>query len=111
MVMMTAHGNIDAAVEAMKAGATDFLTKPLDYAMLYALLEATASDVRQRRGSQSLDRPPRATDAGRRHGRTESLDARDSSAPSRCWPPATRRRSSRGKAARAKRSWRAPFTR
>jgi DNA-binding NtrC family response regulator len=40
MVMMTAHGNIDAAVEAMKAGATDFLTKPLDYAMLYALLEA-----------------------------------------------------------------------
>ena len=55
VVMMTAHGNIDAAVEAMKAGATDFLTKPLDYAMLYALLEATASDVRQRRGSQSLD--------------------------------------------------------
>mgnify|MGYP003694412487 CR=1 FL=1 len=39
-MVMTAHGNIDAAVEAMKAGATDFLTKPLDYAMLYALLEA-----------------------------------------------------------------------
>ena len=51
VVMMTAHGNIDAAVEAMKAGATDFLTKPLDYAMLYALLEATASDVRQRRAA------------------------------------------------------------
>src|SRR5437762_4655426 len=55
IVMMTAHGNIDAAVEAMKAGATDFLTKPLDYAVLYALLEATASEVRQRRGSRSLN--------------------------------------------------------
>ncbi len=55
IVMMTAHGNIDAAVEAMKAGAADFLTKPLDYAMLYALLEATESEVRQRRGSQSLN--------------------------------------------------------
>jgi two-component system, NtrC family, response regulator HydG len=62
MVMMTAHGNIDAAVEAMKTGATDFLTKPLDYAMLYALIEATVSDVRQRRGSQSLtDRLGRQT--------------------------------------------------
>ena len=27
VVMMTAHGNIDGAVEAMKAGAADFLTK------------------------------------------------------------------------------------
>jgi len=62
IVMMTAHGNIDAAVEAMKAGATDFLTKPLDHAMLFALLEATASDVRQRRGNQSLtDRLGRQT--------------------------------------------------
>src|ERR1700739_4311459 len=30
VIMMTAHGNIDAAVDAMKAGANDFLTKPLD---------------------------------------------------------------------------------
>ena len=26
VVLITAHGNVDAAVEAMKAGATDFLT-------------------------------------------------------------------------------------
>ena len=38
--MITAHGNVDGAVEAMKAGATDFLTKPLDYIALFALLEA-----------------------------------------------------------------------
>ncbi len=29
VVMMTAHGTIDMAVEAMKLGAADFLTKPL----------------------------------------------------------------------------------
>ncbi|MEO8337437.1 MAG: response regulator, partial [bacterium] len=46
LVMITAHGNVDGAVEAMKAGATDFLTKPLDTVALFALLEATASDVR-----------------------------------------------------------------
>ncbi|HEY2735374.1 MAG TPA: sigma-54 dependent transcriptional regulator, partial [Polyangiales bacterium] len=55
VVMMTAHGNVDGAVEAMKAGATDFLTKPLDYVSLFALLEATASDVRRQRESRSLD--------------------------------------------------------
>src|SRR5207342_3117450 len=30
VIVMTAHGSIDAAVEAMKVGAYDFLTKPLD---------------------------------------------------------------------------------
>lgn len=29
-IMMTAYGNIDVAVEAMKHGASDFLTKPID---------------------------------------------------------------------------------
>jgi DNA-binding NtrC family response regulator len=30
VIVMTAHGSIEAAVEAMKSGAYDFLTKPLD---------------------------------------------------------------------------------
>jgi DNA-binding NtrC family response regulator len=30
VILITAHGSIDAAVEAMKRGAQDFLTKPLD---------------------------------------------------------------------------------
>jgi two-component system, NtrC family, response regulator HydG len=55
VVMITAHGNIDGAVEAMKAGAADFLTKPLDYVALFALLEATSSDVQRRRASRSLE--------------------------------------------------------
>ena len=55
VVMITAHGNIDSAVDAMKAGASDFLTKPLDHQMLRALLEATAREVRRRLASRSLD--------------------------------------------------------
>ena len=55
VVMMTAHGNIDGAVDAMKSGASDFLTKPLDHEMLRALLETIASDVRSRSATRALD--------------------------------------------------------
>jgi two-component system response regulator HydG len=55
VVMMTAHGNIDSAVEAMKAGASDFLTKPLDHRMLQALLEATAGTVRRAHAARALN--------------------------------------------------------
>ncbi len=34
VVIMTAHGTIERAVDAMKAGAYDFLTKPIDWASL-----------------------------------------------------------------------------
>jgi two-component system response regulator HydG len=91
VVMITAHGNVDGAVEAMKSGATDFLTKPLDTMALFALLEATASDVRRRRDSRSLeaqlDRQPGAggmigqSRAMRQLHRTiESLASSDASA-------------------------------
>ena len=39
VIMMTAYGSIDVAVEAMKNGARDFLTKPLDYNKLRSLLD------------------------------------------------------------------------
>src|SRR6185503_6425512 len=55
VVMITAHGDIDGAVEAMKSGATDFLTKPLDYVSLRALLTSVAGDIRRRREGQRLD--------------------------------------------------------
>ena len=55
VVMITAHGDIDGAVEAMKSGARDFLTKPFDNTVLYALLEATATEVRRRDAARSLD--------------------------------------------------------
>lgn len=55
VIMMTAHGNIDAAVEAMKAGARDFLTKPLDYATLRGLLDNIAAERQQRELDHELD--------------------------------------------------------
>ncbi len=38
-VILSAHGNIDSAVEAIKKGAYDFLTKPVDVVRLKILLE------------------------------------------------------------------------
>lgn len=55
VIMMTAHGNIDAAVDAMKAGARDFLTKPLDYPTLRALLDGIANERQQRDRDDALD--------------------------------------------------------
>ncbi|MFP4451953.1 MAG: sigma-54-dependent transcriptional regulator [Desulfobacterales bacterium] len=39
VVMMTAHGSIDTAVEAIKIGAYDFITKPFDHDSLLVRLE------------------------------------------------------------------------
>src|SRR3954469_12591856 len=55
VVMITAHGDIDGAVEAMKSGATDFLTKPLDYISLRALLTSIAGEMQRREEGRKLD--------------------------------------------------------
>ena len=39
VIMMTAYGNIDSAVEAMKRGAFDFLTKPVNLEKLEILIQ------------------------------------------------------------------------
>ena len=38
VIIMTAHGTIGLAVDAMKRGATDFITKPFDYAQLETVM-------------------------------------------------------------------------
>src|SRR5512132_453358 len=40
-VMMTAYASIEAAVEAMRAGAENFLTKPLDSGTVLVVVEKT----------------------------------------------------------------------
>ena len=52
-VMMTAYGDIDTAVEAMRRGAHDFLQKPLDLRRLQLVLER---GLRARRTEDELDR-------------------------------------------------------
>src|SRR5471032_2594263 len=39
VIMMTAYGNIETAVEAMKRGAVDFLTKPVNLERLEVLIQ------------------------------------------------------------------------
>ncbi len=48
VLLMTAYGSIDTAVEAMKEGAQDFLTKPLDYSKLKATLWSLREMVARR---------------------------------------------------------------
>jgi DNA-binding NtrC family response regulator len=43
IILMSAHGSVDLAVESMKQGALDYLTKPLDYRRLKELLTAACS--------------------------------------------------------------------
>ncbi len=53
-VVMTAFGSIDAAVEAVKRGAENYLQKPLDLAVLSAVVERAFEKARLLREMQSL---------------------------------------------------------
>jgi DNA-binding NtrC family response regulator len=56
VILITAYGTVDVAVEAMKLGARDFLTKPLDYRKLRAVLDELRGEERQRGEARQLDR-------------------------------------------------------
>lgn len=49
VVLLTAHGTVDGAVEAMKRGAYDFLTKPFDRERVLAVLSAALAQAGRRR--------------------------------------------------------------
>ncbi len=49
VVMLTAHGNVKTAVEAMRAGAFDYLTKPIDLEELALVLEKAWNHARLER--------------------------------------------------------------
>lgn len=52
VAMITAHGNVDAAVEALKAGAFDFVSKPVDLHVLRRLVQNALQLSEQRRAQQ-----------------------------------------------------------
>jgi FixJ family two-component response regulator len=69
IVFLTGHGNIPASVQAMKAGAVEFLTKPFDEQdLLRAIEEAIERDRRTRQ---------RQAEMRDLQGRYESLAARE----------------------------------
>jgi two-component system response regulator AtoC len=54
IVMMTAHGSIESAVEAMKLGARDYLQKPFEVEELLVLARRALEDQRARTGLRYL---------------------------------------------------------
>jgi two-component system NtrC family response regulator len=61
VVVLTAHGSVEKAVEAVKRGADDFLAKPADFALLQRVVERSLDRRRLRRVNEALagrDAPP-----------------------------------------------------
>lgn len=54
IILVTAQASIDLAVDAMKQGAQDFVTKPIDYPKLRLILEAAEQEIELRRESRRL---------------------------------------------------------
>jgi two-component system, NtrC family, response regulator HydG len=54
-VLMTGYASVDTAVEAVKLGAMDYLTKPLDFGRLDALLSGVRDEIERRRNVLSIE--------------------------------------------------------
>ena len=54
IILVTAQASIDLAVDAMKQGAQDFVTKPIDYPKLRLILEAAEQEIDLRRESRRI---------------------------------------------------------
>ena len=56
VIMLTAHGKVDAAVDAMRLGAENFLSKPIEMNHLVAAVEKAAEKVALRKENIALRR-------------------------------------------------------
>jgi two-component system NtrC family response regulator len=54
VVMMTAYGTVETAVQAMKEGAADYLTKPIDLEELLLLIEKVSEKILLQRENKEL---------------------------------------------------------
>ncbi|HYT65713.1 MAG TPA: sigma-54 dependent transcriptional regulator [Vicinamibacterales bacterium] len=54
-VLMTGYASVETAVEAIKLGATDYLSKPLDFVRLEQLLASVRDDIERRRNLLSIE--------------------------------------------------------
>jgi len=55
IIMLTGHGGVDEAVEAMKQGAYDFLSKPINIEKLLLVLERALEDYGRRARQEQLE--------------------------------------------------------
>lgn len=58
VVVLTGHGSVEAAVEAMKLGAFSFLEKPVDADLLAPLLNQAIAEARGQKGGDAEFAPP-----------------------------------------------------
>ncbi len=68
VAMITAHGNMESAIEALKAGAFDFVSKPVDLKMLRRLVETALrlnSEQQPADDREDEDHPAAATLLGK----------------------------------------------
>ncbi len=64
---MTGYASVDTAVEAIKLGAMDYLSKPLDFGRLEQLLGRVRDDIERRRSLLTMERrrsPASSSSAG-----------------------------------------------
>jgi two-component system response regulator HydG len=54
-VLMTGYATVDTAVEAIKLGAMDYLSKPLDFARLEQLLTSIREEIERRRSILAIE--------------------------------------------------------
>ena len=80
VILLTAHATVEMAVDAMKLGAVDFLTKPLNYQNLQALIE-DALARRSTSSSEASESAERARATGTSHGSVSSSESEISRAP------------------------------
>ncbi len=55
VILMTAHASVDSAIEAVKLGALDYLSKPLDFDRLRELLTTVKRGIERRRLLMAVD--------------------------------------------------------
>ena len=73
VVMISGHGSVDAAVEATRLGAIDFIEKPVSMAKLLATVEKALRHAEQRR--ETTETPTSHPDVMEFVGRSASLQA------------------------------------
>jgi DNA-binding NtrC family response regulator len=56
VIIMTSYASVSSAVEAMKQGATDYITKPFDHEELLLLIRRILDQRRQRRRTEALQK-------------------------------------------------------
>jgi nitrogen regulation protein NR(I) len=81
VVIITAHGTVDSAVEAIKAGAFDYVTKPFDQAELSAVILKAARTRQSSLRSVRADGRTRAAIIGESPGMQEVFRVIDKVAP------------------------------